>query len=415
MLQSQGIPKEEIAQIINGNYESYDAKYDLKSIYGELKKHCNVLEKLHDGYTIEELQRQGVSVEKIQQFKEMLELRNLTVDNAKAIYEYSIDCNTILDVKRGRISKEEIREKIKTQTMTELEKSLRGRDVAEADIEKMKQFVQNADYQFPLHSNYEAANEYMEQIGFQQNARVSVRSAMLAIDRYIHIDEIIAALEDGLGSTHLPKPMILYRAIKSSYLEKGLGEGEDLSSLVGKSISNEGQTSTSPLYNSSFAGLDDYDTVFEIYTPKGSRGAYIAELSAYSNTEQEVLLNPNDLYITGVQMGITDKNGRTKNIIQALCLSKDRECYKEVEQQQDQLQDVKQEYSRSINTENLPIKQNNLSKFINKIKSIFVRTINKQAQPENIYSKQAKLKDKKSWEPEPEEKIKIQNETVEIA
>ena len=299
--------------------------------------------------------------------------------------------------------------------MTDLEKSLRGRDVAEADIEKMKQFVQNADYQFPLHSNYEAANEYMEQIGFQQNARVSVRSAMLAIDRYIHIDEIIAALEDGLGSTHLPKPMKLYRAIKSSYLEKGLGEGEDLSSLVGKSISNEGQTSTSPLYNSSFAGLDDYDTVFEIYTPKGSRGAYIAELSAYSNTEQEVLLNPNDLYITGVQMGITDKNGRTKNIIQALCLSKDRECYKEVEQQQDQLQDVKQEYSRSINTENLPIKQNNLSKFINKIKSIFVRTINKQAQPENIYSKQAKLKDKKSWEPEPEEKIKIQNETVEIA
>lgn len=43
------------------------------------------------------------------------------------------------------------------------------------------------------------------------------------------------------------KSMKLYRAVKSSYLEKGLKPGEDLSSLVGKSISNNGQTSTLPL------------------------------------------------------------------------------------------------------------------------------------------------------------------------
>ena len=82
--------------------------------------------------------------------------------------------------------------------------------------------------------------------------------------------------------------MKLYRAVKSSYLKKGLKEGEGLSSLVGKSISNTGQTSTSPLYDSSFASLDEYDSVFEIYTPKGSRGSYIAELSAYDKTEQVV-------------------------------------------------------------------------------------------------------------------------------
>ena len=99
----------------------------------------------------------------------------------------------------------------------------------------------------------------------------------------------------------------------SDNIYKGESDGEDLSSLVGKSISNKGQTSTSPLYDSSFASLDEYDTVIEIYTPEGSRGAYIAELSAYDKTEQEVLLNPNDLYITGVQTSVTDKNGRTKN------------------------------------------------------------------------------------------------------
>lgn len=340
MLQSQGIFQSEIDKIINGDYESYNTRADLESAYGGLKNYRHVLAKLAVGYKMEELQGQGVPVEKIQQFKEMLDTRNLTVDNAKAIYQYSIGSNMILGVERGT-SKETILKK----EMTDFEEVLREIGVVEADIEKMKQFVQSADYQSPLYSNYEIANEYMSQIAFKQNAHVSARSLMLhsvrstmqSIHRCTYIDETIVALEDGLGRTHLSKSMKLYRAVNSSYLKKGLGVGEDLSSLVGKSISNKCQTSTSLLYDASFLPFeDDYDTIFEIYVPQGSRGAYIAELSAYDKAEEEVLLNPNDLYITGVQTGVTDKNGKTKNVIQALCLSKDRECYKEIEQRQEQ-------------------------------------------------------------------------------
>lgn len=410
MLQSQGISQAEIDQIINGDYESYDTGTDLENAYGGLKKHGDVLEKLSDGYTMEELQEQGISADKIQQFKEMLNTKNLTVDNAKAIYQYSIGSNMILGIKRGT-SKEAIKEQI----IADLEESLIGRGIAETDIKKLKQFVQGADYQSPLHSNYDIVNEYMDQIGLQHNARVSVRTAMQSLDRCSHIDKTVASLEDGLGSTHLSKSMKLYRAVKSSYLEKGLGEGEDLSSLVGKSISNKGQTSTSPLYDSSFASLDDYDTVFEIYAPKGSRGSYIAELSAYDKTEQEVLLNPNDLYITGVQMGVTDKNGKTKNILQALCLSKDRECYKEIMQQQDQSQDPIKTYSQRVDTDNLPTKQNRFSKFFNQVRARFARSKSQQSQSESAYLQQSKPKEKKPWELEPEEITRIQNETAKIA
>lgn len=406
MLQGQGISQSEIDQIINGNYENYNTEADLESAYGGLKKHGDVLEKLSDGYTMEELQGQGISKEKIQQFKEMLGTKNLTIDNAKAIYQYSIESNMILGVKRGT-SKETIQEQI----MTDFEEALRSRDVTETDIEKMKQFVQSLDYQYPLHNNYDIANEYMEQMGFKQNTRVSVRSAIQSIDRCTHIDEIITALEDGLGSTQISKPMKLYRAVKSSYLEKGLRDGETLNSLVGKSISNKGQTSTSPLYDSSFASLEEYDTVFEIYVPQGSRGAYIAELSAYDNTEQEVLLNPNDLYITGAQTGVTDKNGRTKNVLQALCLSKDRECYKGIEQYREQSK--KQQHEQSTSSIDLPAKQNILSKFFNKIRARFLKGRNnmEQANPSSI---KTQPKEKKTWELDSEEQKKQQKMQVEI-
>lgn len=427
MLQNDGVSQSEISQIINGNYETYNTEFDLETSFGGLKKHGDILEKLSDGYTMEELPQQGISDQKIKAFSDMISQKNLSVDNAKAIYQYSIGSNMILGVKRGT-SKETIQEQI----MTDLEEALKGRGVSDSDIEKMKQYVKSVDYGSALHENYDVANEYMEQQGLQSNSRVSVRSAIQSMDRCHHIDETIAALDEGLGNTHLSKPMKLYRAVKSSYLEQGLKDGEDLTSLVGKSISNKGQTSTSPLYDSSFASLDEYDTVFEIYTPQGSRGSYIAELSAYDKTEQEVLLNPNDLYITDVQTGVVDKNGRTKNVLQALCLSKDRECYREVEQQRNNdyqqenatsssqglyEQNIQKSYNPNENSSNLPTKQNRFSRFFSQMKSRFARgkTDSTSIKSQHEQTQKGNSQEKKSWELEPEEKVKIQRETAEIA
>ena len=416
MLQSHGLSQSEIDVILNGNYESYNSEYDLDSAFGGLRKHGDILEKLSDGYTMDELQEQGISSQKIDAFNQMLSEKNISVDNAKAIYQYSVGSNMILGVKRGT-SKETIQEQI----MSDLEESLQARGVKQDDIEKMKQFVKDADYgENPLHNSYDIANRYMEKIGLKQESRVSIRSAMQSMHRCTHIDETIASLEEGLGSMNMPKSMKLYRAVKSSYLEKGLKQGEDLSSLIGKSISNKGQTSTSPLYDSSFASLDEYDSVFEIYTPKGTRGSYIAELSAYDKTEQEVLLNPNDLYITGVQTGVVDKNGKTKNVLQALCLSKDMECYRGIDKEQEKsiTSNGQQQYENIMKTQNgetnLPARQGRFSRFFNQIRSVFSKQDFKH-NLQNSEKPETQIQKKRFCELKPEEKTKIQRETAEIA
>ena len=187
--------------------------------------------------------------------------------------------------------------------------------------------------------------------------------------------------------------------------------------------------STSLLYDLSFAKYDDYDTVFEIYAPEGTRGSYITELSAYENAEQEVLLNPSDLYIINVQKGVIDKNGRTKNVLQALALSKDRECYKEIEQlkgkDKEQSSIVEQNIQSEQSTDssnNLPIKQSRFSKFFSQIRARLAR-LKKQKYQEykkqydfSTQIKQGKeqVQKKKSWELEPEEMNKVREETVKI-
>ena len=96
MLQSQGLSQSEIDIILNGEYQSYDSEYDLESAFGGLRKHGDILEKLSDGYTMDELQAQGISPQKIDAFNQMLSEKNITVDklaeligkNRATIYRY---------------------------------------------------------------------------------------------------------------------------------------------------------------------------------------------------------------------------------------------------------------------------------------------------------------------------------------
>lgn len=144
------------------------------------------------------------------------------------------------------------------------------------------------------------------------------------------------------------------------------------------------------------------------------------------------MLNPNDLYITDVQTGVVDNNGRTKNVLQALCLSKDRECYREVEQQRNNdyqqgngtnasqglyEQAIQQSYNPNENSLNLPTKQNRFSRFFSQVRSRFARgkTDSTPIKSQHEQTQKGNSQEKKSWELGPEEKSKIQRETAEIA
>lgn len=140
--------------------------------------------------------------------------------------------------------------------------------------------------------------------------------------------------------------------------------------------------------------------------------------------------------------GVIDQNGRTKTVLKGLLLSKEKECYKGIDKQQETEQtQYSQEryqdtYQEQMSENNLPVKQNRFSRFLSQMRLRFYRQAqNKNTQKrspfsrkkdniqqhENEYEEQPReeretqLKEKKSWELDLEEKTKIQRETAEIA
>lgn len=417
MLQRQGLTESEINEIINGEYSSFQTDMDLSQIFSSDRNYQNVLRVLADGYYIDELQQQGINPRETSEFMQELDKYNLTIDNAKALNQYSNDSNMILLMKKGATNKNQIQNGIKTDMMSKLQ--TRGLSVEQ--ISCLEDYIGRLDFNRPVHENYKIINQYMQDMNIPRNCYPSIRTAIKDMDSLEHIDSTLANLDEGLSKSRLPQSIKLYRAIKTN--------GEiNSEGYIGKSMSNEGYTSTSPLYNSSFAKYDDYDTVIEIYAPKGTQGLYITQLSDYDNAEQEILLNSNDIYVVGAQKGIIDQNGRTKTVLKGLLLSKERECYKGIAKQQEAERSPygQEQYDSTMKStnkkNNLPANQNRLSRFFGQIRSRFSRqNYNESQNRRNPFSRkkatetaEQKVSEKKSWELEPEEKARIQKETAQI-
>lgn len=415
ILQTQGLTSSEINEILNGKYTTFQNDMDLADIFSSDENHQNVLRGLADGYSIEELQQNGVSPKEIEEFMQTLEKFDLTIENAKAINQYSNGSNMILSIKRGTADKSVIQNGIRTDMMSKLQ----TRGLSQEQITSLENYIGTLDFSKPVHENYEMISQYMQEMNIPRNCYPSICTAVKGMDSLEHIDSTLSSLDEGLSKARLPQSMKLYRAIRTN--------GDiNPESYVGKSMSNKGYTSTSPLYESSFAKYNDYDTVMEIYAPKGTQGSYVTQLSDYDSAEQEVLLNSNDIYVIDTKKGVIDQNGRTKTVLKGLLLSKERECYKGIDKQQENIRtdNDQQQYEDTIKTEseevNLPAKQNRFSKFFSQIRAKFAKQNRHNTQREdtltdNLQQNQSKQKGKKSWELEPGEKAKIQRETAEIA
>ncbi|MGN1000884.1 MAG: hypothetical protein ACI4OG_02995 [Bacilli bacterium] len=324
MLRQQGLSEADIDVIVNGTYREYSSSEELvsSSIF-QNDEYSSIIQALSEDYTLDEMSSSlGISQDKIDSFKSILQGNNLTVDNVKAFNRYSCGSNMILSAKRG-VPRETISQGIDA----ELDSRLTEYGFPQEHIQQIHDYVNGLDYSKPLHENWQATTSYLEQYGIPKKYTAVINSTVMHKNSLVHLDETLSSLDQGL-TTRLPESIKLTRAVKGEYLMSQLQPGEDLTSLIGRKIEETGYSSTSPVYDTSFAKYDDYDVVYDIYAPKGTQGTSITPFSSYGTAEEEVLLNSNDLYITDVISGVIDKNGRTKTVLKSVMLSKDKTCYK---------------------------------------------------------------------------------------
>ncbi len=161
-----------------------------------------------------------------------------------------------------------------------------------------------------------------------------VDEVAVAIKDYDTIKQTIGYKNDGLN-----KPTILHRINNMNGLAPVFGvklqQGEALTEkdVVGKNIDNHSFTSTSALTCDElkkFINCHGNRVDMEILVPQGTKGVMISSISHFSD-EQEILLNPNSIYIYDAQEAQdgVDLSGKETKVLKVygIAISKDITSY----------------------------------------------------------------------------------------
>lgn len=311
-----------------GDYTQQDSPFFFEYLNEESAINLSAINTILEA---EKEKRSPSQTREMDEFKGFLKSKNLTVDEGLAIYRYSFYGSEILKLKRsGKSSAEEIQ-----NMSTELEKSfsLFGEKKSLKNGKIIRDMIEFAKTLNPFEEYdiiQQEVNSYVNKLGFTQTLSAYCLSYIYDVMNVLRIGKNISNLDKSLKN-QIPYNMVLYRAIDPSFLDLSKDVIKNPEILLGETLNQNGYTSTSLRYDNCFAKYSQYPLVLKIFVPKGTQGLDISRLS-YLPNEEEVLLNSCNLFIFNISSFVHDKNSKYygKIYADAVAISKDKACYKDV-------------------------------------------------------------------------------------
>lgn len=161
-----------------------------------------------------------------------------------------------------------------------------------------------------LGSNYKEVNSYLRFYKVDGNST--------------DVPRVIALLDSAMKKFILEKPVVLYRGVVPHESDDILSGVTDYSELIGKTYTDYGFMSCSPLLEESYAVHDDYSIVWRIEAPCDTPGMYIAPFKGTKDHNYEFLLaRGTTLEITGVSTIMV--NAQEKTMLSAKVVTLEKE------------------------------------------------------------------------------------------
>lgn len=327
ILIKEGFDKHQIGVILN-KYTSFNKMEDLRSGKHNQPRYKEVMCKLYDGAQIDELENISEHQDDIEKLKGFLKQNKISMQDALSLYDYSTGSSSILNLKRKMNNLEiymcELDENL-YKNLKKIEK-IYAFDCSRENVNRFINFAKNIDYNISIEKCKILMHKYINENNLPKVTHSLFMKYVQDLAEYYSVAPTINSLDESLKN-QLPYNIILYRAVSTDFIFCKNGFSNNFKNLVGKKIEDMGYTSTSMLYETSFARYLGYPIVFKILAPKASQGFNITPISDF-HYENEVLLNSNDLFIIDCNENFVDEKGYKKILFTALLLSKDRECYR---------------------------------------------------------------------------------------
>lgn len=269
-------------------------------------------------------------LEQIEDLKQYLEYTNIPIKAVSAIYHYSISNKEMMGVRKGFVTKEDLKENAYMYFRSRLYNMYPAEVSSKIEKQVMEYFN---SYDFEKNNYYRLTEDTTLFCKNLDILPLPVLNLAYDLNRLEKAKKHNTILDDLLANHTLKiidinKPdnfvknedVVLYRAVQSRFLKKKCNG--DLTKLTGQKVKNDFPTSTSKDYNRSFCHRKNLDLIFEIKINSNTKGIDMEALSEYGTAESEILLAQNEFLIENVEYR-ADNRGQMKYFAKCTLLQKE--------------------------------------------------------------------------------------------
>ena len=270
ILKNENFTNEQISVICN-KYFSFDSQKDFTHPKYEHPYFFPIVQQISLGISnLNNIENDVNFKEKTKLFKGYLKRNNLNMNEILSLFDYTRNSDIILKFQRTIKNVENEVQITKDIYLKGIKSYFRNNSENEnLNYKKIQLLVEKINFDTSLQDFKNHFNQIFD------NLLSSGETPSYIVDITNELFEDLYSIKekyntnfsvDSALSAPLPNNVVLYRAISrvSKTIRNLIGNSRDYSSLIGKKIEDKGFTSTSLLYNTSFAMYEDYDIVFKI-------------------------------------------------------------------------------------------------------------------------------------------------------
>lgn len=292
-----GFIKDLFSHNANKNIKDVKIASQVSHMIEKTPEYASIIHDYMMGDTTEDILRENASKSSdIADMLDYLDYHNITIDQAVAIYQYTVNSNDILAVKRN----EKTIEELMNEKLLDIKKRISKTypvTLVQSFLAALRQFT--AEYDFEGKGQKRITGDFVKfgnDFGINTAPVAAYAYDICAVKR---LKDNLKLIENVLSASEITEDITVYRTINGEYAKKLFGNG-DINELYGKMITNNCPTSTAKTVEQCLAGREEYQYLLKIKCKKGTKGVDVSRFSAFGDSEGEILLAENNLIIKDI-------------------------------------------------------------------------------------------------------------------
>ena len=182
LLLKDGLTELDVLELLKLKYYRFVTSDEIPSLMSPFlddKEYLDIIDYLSFDYDVSNIEKMGISKEKIESFENIVNSLDLTDKNVRTLSKFNFSKNMIIAAKKG-LDRSDILEKIKINFV----RKMKEENFDNKLLDEIYKYIINIDYSLPLYKNINELDLFLEKYELEDKYLIIIKNSIRNLDNY---------------------------------------------------------------------------------------------------------------------------------------------------------------------------------------------------------------------------------------